>query len=444
MKCMNGTMKLRFIAFFVMPFVLQTCFVCFTYGQNFKFGYKIKQDAIDFKLVKNLIVIPVMINEKGPFNFILDTGVDPLIITDSSIVDKSQLTNLRKVKINGSGEGDELTAYISNNIHTKIGEAFMNDIPSIILKEDVFNLSGYLGMTIHGLIGYNFFSSFVVKINYAQDKLSFRIPESRKEIKWNKLPLEFLDNKPYINVPVQHPDLGEIDAKLIIDCGASHALSLESYQEGIFPLPNPNFQANLGVGLGGKINGNVGRVSSITLGTYTLKNVLTSFPNYSDVAAKAKQKQRTGNLGGDILRKFTVIFDYQANAMYLKKNIYFYQPFEHDMSGMEIFIDNRSSRKVPAGGRDRFGLNGKAVNLVGGEMLSNRAFVSRVEPASPAEKAGILADDEILSINFKRISDYSIDNITDLLKSENGRTLLIEFFRNDKVYIKLLTLKRRL
>ena len=441
---MNGTMKLRFIAFFVMTFVLQNCFVSFGYAQNFQFGYKIKRDAIDFKLVKNLIVIPILINNKGPFNFILDTGVDPLIVTDSTIVDKSQLTNLRRVKINGSGEGDELTAYISNNISAKIGEAVMNDIPTIILKEDVFNLSGYLGMTIHGLIGYNFFSSFIVKINYAQSVVSFITPESRKNIKWNKLPLEFLDNKPYINVPVQVPSLGEINAKLIIDCGASHALSLESYKEGVFPLPDPNFQANLGVGLGGKINGNVGRVSSITLGTYTLKNVLTSFPNYSDVAAKAKQKQRTGNLGGDILRKFTVIFDYQENAMYLKKNIYFYQPFEHDMSGMEIFIDNRSHSKILLRGFERVPLTGKVEHSGGGELLANRVFVSRVEPASPAEKAGILADDEILSINFKRISEYSIDHITDLLKSENGRTLLIEFSRQDKIYIKLLTLKRRL
>jgi C-terminal processing protease CtpA/Prc len=122
-------------------------------------------------------------------------------------------------------------------------------------------------------------------------------------------------------------------------------------------------------------------------------------------------------LGSDILKKFTIIFDYQDGAMYLKRNINFNESFEHDMSGIEIFVDNREF---------------------------NRVFVSRVEPASPAEKVGILADDEILSINFKKIRDYSIDEITNLLKAENGRTILIEFYRNDRAYIKLLTLKRRL
>jgi len=417
MKYWNCAIKLPFIVAFVIAFALQTLFVGFCYGQNFHFEYKLKKDAISFKLVKNLVVIPILINNKGPFNFILDTGVDPLIITDSTIVDKNQLTNLRLVKINGTGEGDELTAYISNNISAKVGEAFMDHVPTVILKEDVFDLSGYLGMKIHGLIGYSFFNSFIVKINYAQTKVSFRLPETRKKIKWNKLDLEFFENKPYINVPIKVPDLGEINAKLIIDCGASHALSLESFNGNTFPLPNPNFEANLGVGLGGKINGNIGRISSIKLGSYVLKNVLTSFPNYSDVAAKTTQKQRTGNLGADILKKFTVIFDYQAGLMYFKKNNFFHEPFEHDMSGIEIYVDNQGF---------------------------NRVFVSRVEVASPAEKAGILPDDEILSINFKKIGDYSIDGVIGLLKSENGKTILLEFIRKNRVYIKLLTLKRKL
>ena len=153
------------------------------------------------------------------------------------------------------------------------------------------------------------------------------------------------------------------------------------------------------------------------LGRYILKNVLTSFPNYSDVAAKAKQKKRTGNLGADILKKFIVIFDYQDAAIYLKKNNRYNEAFEHDMSGIELYVDDRQF---------------------------NRVFISRVEPASPAEKAGILANDEILSINFASIGNYSLDDVINLLKSENGRTILIEFVRNGKVYIKLLVLKRRL
>ncbi|MES2417652.1 MAG: aspartyl protease family protein [Bacteroidota bacterium] len=417
MKCWNSAIKSTFIACIIIATIVQTCFVSATYAQGFQFESGFKRDRIPFKLVKNLIIIPVYIDNKGPYNFILDTGVDPLIITDSTIVSKADLTNLRNVKINGIGEGDEITAYISNRISTKIGDATMLNVPTVILKEDVFNLSSHLGMKIHGLIGYPFFNSFIVKINYTNTHVFFSLPQARKKIKWTRLDLEFLDNKPYINTEIELPDLGKIAAKLIIDCGASHALSLESYHGAIFPLPVPSFQANLGIGLSGKISGSIGRISSIKLGSYTFNEVITSFPNFSDVAAKAKQKERTGNLGSEILKRFTIVFDYQDGAMYLRKNGLYRQAFEHDMSGMEVYVDGQSF---------------------------NRTFVSRVEPDSPAEKAGILANDEILSINFIRIKDYTLESITSLFKSQNGKTLLIEVARGEKISIKLITLKRRL
>lgn len=417
MKYWNGVIKLPLVVCLFFMIALQIYFVEGVYAQKFQFSNRIKRDVINFSLVKNLIIIPVYINEKGPYNFILDTGVAPLIITDSTILDNMKLSNLRQVKITGTGEGSDISAYFSTNIVSRVGNATMPNMPSVILKEDIFNLSQYLGMKVHGLIGYYFFNSFIVKVNYMSLKISFRVPELRKTNKWNRLDLEFFENKPYINTEVEVPDLGKITAKLIVDCGASHALSLESFKGVTFPLPTPSFEANLGVGLSGKISGSIGRISSIKLGPYSIKKVLTSFPKYSDVAAKSNQKERTGNLGADILKRFNIIYDYQDSAMYLKKNSFYRIPFEHDMSGMEIYNDSKGF---------------------------NRVFISRIESGSPAEKAGFLVDDEILAINFINANTYSLDNIVGLLKSENGRTLLIEVARGNKILIKLITLKRRL
>src|SRR4051812_48705840 len=103
---MNGrsyVIKSPFITFFVILIALQLFVVSANYAQKFAFKYGIKKDAIAFKMVKNLVIIPIYVNEKGPFNFVLDTGVDPLVITDSSIVDASHLSSLRRVKINGIG-----------------------------------------------------------------------------------------------------------------------------------------------------------------------------------------------------------------------------------------------------------------------------------------------------------------------------------------------------
>ena len=65
---------------------------CFFYSpqlnaQSFEIDKGKNHVTIPFRMVRNMIVIKLTINGKGPFNFILDTGVGLMIITDPSIVD---------------------------------------------------------------------------------------------------------------------------------------------------------------------------------------------------------------------------------------------------------------------------------------------------------------------------------------------------------------------
>jgi hypothetical protein len=41
-----------------------------------------KHVTVHFKMIRDMIVIQLNINNKGPFNFILDTGVGLMLITD--------------------------------------------------------------------------------------------------------------------------------------------------------------------------------------------------------------------------------------------------------------------------------------------------------------------------------------------------------------------------
>lgn len=416
MKCRIMQIKRPFIVFSILILSLQINFLSHCYSQNFTFKNNLKRDAISFTKVKNLVIIPIMINGMGPYNFLLDTGVGPFIITDPALIKNFNTDGLRPFKINGVGGGDEIDVLLANNVNVEVGAAAMNNIPTVILKEEIFNFSDYLGVKVHGIIGYYFFNSFVVKINYQTKRLVFEKPGVTKKFKGTKLNLEFFDEKPYINTKVTTSNLGEINALLIVDCGASHALSLETYQNGVFPVPSKNIDGNLGVGLSGEINGKIGRIEKLKLGNYHLNNLLTSFPNYSDVAAKTTVKNRTGNIGSEILKRFHITFDYQNNAMYLKKNTSFTESFEHDMSGLEIYMASENS---------------------------NRFFVNRVEVGSPGEKAGFEVGDELMSVNFKDVSLSSLDEITGAFKAVDGQTFIVEIVRKNSVLIKLLRLKRR-
>lgn len=387
------------------------------YAQVFEFSGNRKKDVINFSLIKNLIIIPMYINEKGPFNFILDTGVGPMIISDPGLADSLKIKDLRTIKIAGLGKGNEIEAYVSRSISARVGKAFIDQIPTAILKEDLFRLSSYVGMPIHGLLGYHFFKSFIVDVKYSSKRLIFFTPALNRKIKGERIPLELINDKPYAMINIESSELGSIPIKVLIDNGASHAISLEILDEKPFPVPATSIPANLGMGLGGPISGNIGRIASLKIGEFNLKKVLTSFPKYDEVAGKILMKDRNGNLGADVLSRFDIVFDYGDNSMYLRRNSNFRRPFEHDMAGMEVYADGP--------GIDHY-------------------FISRIEPGSPAESSGFEPEDEIVYINFVPATSYTLTEINRILRAGDGKTVIITVLRQEKLYIKLLKLKQRI
>jgi len=386
-------------------------------AQQFYLQGDLKKDAIHFIEVKNLVIIPLYLNGKGPFNFILDTGVGPLIITDHHLLDSLGISRSRSLKIAGLGKGSEIDAYISNDVSAKLGKAGISGIPTAILKEDIFGLSNYLGIPIYGLLGYYFFRGFVVEINYTHKRLIFSSHNRKMKIRGEKIPIELFSNKPYVQLTLENQDLAKQKLKMLVDNGASHAISLERLDDQPFPINESMISANLGVGMSGPIGGHIGRIATLKIGSFTLEQVLASYPSYDDVAAKIFLKDRNGNLGADILSRFNVTFDYEHLSMYLKKNKRFKMPFDHDMSGIEVYGETH---------RD------------------THYFISRIEADSPAEKAGLQVDDEIVQINFKAASSYQLTDINALFRSADGKTMVLSIFRDGEILVKIFKLKRRI
>lgn len=390
--------------------------VCSSHAQQFYFKGKHNKDAISFSLVKNLIIIPVFINNKGPFNFILDTGVGPMIITEPSLVDSLALNVARSIKISGLGKGNEIDAFVSNDVSVQVGKTYMDNIPTAILKQDIFGLSNYLGTKIYGLLGYYFFKSFIVEVKYSSKRLLFSTPASGNKLKGERIPIEIIGYKPYVNITIESTEHSRIDIKTLVDNGASHAISLERFNENPFPVPKAAIPANLGVGMSGPIDGSIGRLSTLKIGSFTLKNVLASYPKYDDVAAKILLGTRNGNLGADVLSRFNIIFDYEDNSIYLKKGAQFNRPFQHDMSGIELYSQEGT----------------------------RHYYVSRVEPGSPADRAGILVDDQIVFINFQPASSLQLNDINNLFKSEDGKIMILSIYRDKELMVKVFKLKQRI
>jgi len=373
-----------------------------------------KRLNIPFRMVRDMIIIQLSINEKGPFNFILDSGVGLMLITDPKLVDSLNITNKRTLKISGLGEGEDYEAYITSSLKVDIPGLNSYDIAAAILKKDHFGLSNYAGMPIHGLLGYEFFNNLAVKIDFSDSTLTVSKPKYISSLrKGTRIPIAIENRKPYIQAKITFPNGTKSTDKLILDLGAGHPLSLENIiaKHG---LPEKFIAANLGVGLTGPIEGFISRVKEIDLGKYKIKNVITSFPE--DRPRDKFFEPRDGNLGIKILKRFTLIIDYPDSAIYLKPVGNLNEPFEHDMSGLEYYSTG-----------DDY----------------NHVIISRVEPGSAADEIGLEKDDEIIAINFKPVSSMTLEQIDALFRSQNDRSLLLEIFHDKKLDHVIITLKRR-
>lgn len=387
------------------------------YAQFFFLPEGQSRQKVPFELVHNLIIIPVSINGEGPYHFILDSGVGPIILTDTAMVDSLYESDLSLFKIRGRGIGSEVEAYVMNNMYPSIGAAKTTGLSLVLLRNDPFQLSSYVGMPIHGIIGSDVFKSFSVKINYIRKQLTLYRPGANVRKRGRRISLEIVKDKPFLPVTLTNEKVTK-RLLLLLDSGAGHAISLEHQEANHDLIPDSTIEANLGVGLNGPIQGLIGRLNNIELGGYTLDDVITAYPSSEFEDLRQLLGDRNGSIGGELLKRFHVFIDYAAKEIYLKKNKKFHTPFEHNMSGMEIYVV--------------------------GNNESTQFFISRIEANSPASKAGLQVHDEILSINFKDMYAYSLEDINKLMHERTSEQIVIEILRGGEIFFKFLNLERRI
>lgn len=368
-----------------------------------------KKITIPFKLVHNLIVLPVQINTSSQLNFILDSGVRNTLITRLYFSDSLDLNNAEPVSLRGLGEGHRIEAYHSTGNKLYLPGIRGDNQQVYVLMEDIFHLSQRMGMPVHGIIGYDIFKNFIVKINYSAETLTLYRPDIhvRKKRRAEEYKLSVEDCKPYLYGTIRQHNGDTLDVKLIVDTGASHSLSLYLPTHERLVLPPEVMDAYLGRGLSGDINGKIGRLSSFSLGRYELQNPTASYPDEEGIRAALNIANRNGNLGSEILKRFTVVFDYPHERLLLIPNRRYREPFTYNMAGFEL------STPLPG---------------------NNLYIVSNVVENSPAKHSGIQAGDQLLHVNGRDCGELKLQELLDLFENKPGRKVRLRLKRKNEVF----------
>ena len=429
------------------PLLFFLFFSVHTFSQSeFQINNLKNKVVIPFKLINNLVFIPVNINGEE-LTFLLDTGVEQTILFSLDDKNEVKLFEVEKLKLKGLGSKDAIDSYKSSKNKVAIKGFIDYNHEIYIVLDQEFNFSSQVGIPVNGIIGSHFFKSHIVEINYDRKKIivynnNYKKIKNRLQKRFVKDSITIEDKKPYY---ISNIKTGEqtVPSKLLVDTGNSDAVWIFLNRTDKIKLPQKNLQDYLGRGFSGNVYGKRARLNSFEFGRKTFSFPLITFPDSASVQSVNFVPNRIGSVGSEIISRFTIIFDYLNNAMYTYPNKKIDDPFHFNMSGIEVEHAGLEWVKETFDDRQSQGIKIYTSSSTDERLQSNLKIhfelkpifkIASVRAASEAEKSGLKVGDRIIKINHQIAHGYTIEMINELLKSEDGKIIEIEIERDNKTY----------
>lgn len=418
------------------------CISTASQGQgSFNLGAE-KSKKVRFKLINNLIIVPVEVNGIN-LSFVLDTGVSKAILFNLVNTDSLKIKNVEVINLRGLGGDGAIEALKSKNNLFRFGNAINVNQDIFVVFDSSINFTPRLGVQVHGIIGYDLFKDFVVEINYSSKYIRLHkhgFYKPRKSKKWQTIGLNLYNNKPYLDAEVVIDSVSK-PVKLLIDSGGSDALWLfEDEDSGIMPNEDKFFDDFLGKGLSGAVFGRRSKIETFKLGDYQLRDINVAFPDSLSINVARQYKDRSGSIAGNLLKRFNFFIDYKNERIELKKNGNFKAPFYYNNSG--IVLEQRGVRVVREKFRTnsydimRSSQNDTATNLdaiVTYSISLKPAYeIVELRESSNAKASGLMIGDVLASVNGKPAHQFSLQEINEIFYDKEGKRITLNIERDGK------------
>lgn len=304
--------------------------------KDFVFLNNADSTTLPFELANNHIFFKAVLNGHQTGWFILDSGAGTIVF-DSAFAGAAGLFGAGGLEAKGISGSEKAMVLRLGTL--ELGDLRLDSLVAATLKFGP--LASIEGRPIDGVIGYDLFARVIVQIDYEQKLLTLREPATFHYTGiGTALPISLEMNIPHIEGTVD----GEYAGLFNIDTGSRSTLDLFSpfvYEHQLDHKYPRKIEALVGgIGSGQATWIQMTRMKSFRLGPYTITEPLVGLTTAQSGFFATEKFQ--GNIGGGLLKHFTVILNYPGKKLILEPNSQFGHRDEFDKSG--LWLVKRESR----------------------------------------------------------------------------------------------------
>ena len=337
---------------------------------------------IPASFIGNQVFLPVRVNRSAPSLFRLDSS------ESSTSISPARLAELAA------------PVFSTTVLNLPGSDLPMKALPAIEKKD----FAAQVGRTYEGTLGNDFLNCYVAEIDYSRQTVRLYDPGPYQYTgKSKKITLTFVGALPVVRAKVLLPKGKTFEADFVLNTALDAGVVISNRYASAHHLPSlktisandPQLSAN-----GGTVSS---RLKEFQIGDYTVEGSIADFS--SAPMPFGDNDKLAGEIGGGMLRRFTVIFDYPHQQLILTPNLHLGEDDHEDMSGISMIALGPGLKTFQ---------------------------VTQVAPGSAAAHEQIQAGDVIVGIDQDPAADLTLEEFLDafrqvghkykLVISHNGQT----------------------
>ena len=371
--------------------------------------------TIPFAFYGNEIWLEARVADSRPLHFLLSAGASACGL-NRSVADELKLRIRTEVDWAGTGNKPVHVSLLSR-AKIEVGGVSLGQFECYAMALD--DVARDIGGAVDGVIGYELLHRYIVRIDYDSQRLTLYAPKDfRYTGVGSVLPMKLPKQVPTVKLRFGMPGLGALEGTFLVDTGGGSMAFATPFirKHGLLDAARaltPRLIPGTEEGIGGSVDGEVGRLEWVEIAGHRLKLPLAAYM-HADGGVFA-WTSIAGTVGGELLRRFSVTLDYPHGRIILEPGRQLEDAFESDASGMDLTSYGPTYRQF---------------------------IVKRVVDDTPAAEVGIRGADQILEFDGQRAEALTLwdlrralekAEVDHVIKLQRGQTEITVKLRTRKL-----------